>query len=121
MWLDEEGKLRARYLHRLIMDAPQGTVVDHKNGNRADNRRENLRVCSQRDNAHGARKMSRRNKSGYIGVHKAGNSWRAMIRVDNKAICLGCYGSAEDAARERDKAASVHFGPLARLNFPGVC
>jgi hypothetical protein len=121
MWSDENGKLRAAYLHRIIANPPHGMTVDHINGNKADNRRENLRVCSHRENTHGARTLSRRNKSGYIGVHKAKNSWRAMIRVDNKAICLGCHGSAEDAARARDMAARHHFGPLAKLNFPEVC
>ena len=43
---DDSTKMTIR-LHRLIMNAPEGMVVDHLNGDSLDNRRSNLRVCTQ--------------------------------------------------------------------------
>ena len=45
------GKWKYVYLHRLIMNALPSFVVDHINGNGLDNRRENLRITTQRENA----------------------------------------------------------------------
>ena len=43
-----DGSIR---IHRLIMDCPEGLVVDHLNGDRLDNRKSNLRICTQKENA----------------------------------------------------------------------
>ena len=54
--VDPRGYLAATYnkkhtvLHRLIMNAPKGYVTDHINGDKLDNRRENLRICTQHQN-----------------------------------------------------------------------
>lgn len=111
------GKVSMEYLHRLIMGSPKGLTVDHINGDKADNRRENLRVCSQKDNSRSRTKMDRRNKSGYRGVHKHRSKWRGMIRVDNHPICLGVYLDPKDAARAYDTAARHYFGEFAKTNF----
>lgn len=75
--------------------------VDHINGNRSDNRIENLRVVSHRDNARNKRK-SRANKSGHVGVseYKPGK-WRAYINTDTGMKHLGVFGSLEDAVSAR--------------------
>jgi hypothetical protein len=49
-WIDLGGKWHSEFLHRLIMSPPKGMEVDHVNGNKADNRRENLRVCTHAEN-----------------------------------------------------------------------
>jgi len=51
-----KGKVIHIRMHRYIMNAQQGQVVHHRNGNSLDNRRENLVVCTQRVN------LSYRNK-----------------------------------------------------------
>jgi hypothetical protein len=46
-----DGRRITQRLHRLVVDAPMGLVVDHLNGDRLDNRKRNLRICTQKDNA----------------------------------------------------------------------
>src|SRR4051812_16134246 len=55
------------YMHRLLLNAKKGQITDHINGNRLDNRRVNLRLCSAAQNAKNqARKVN--NTSGFKGV-----------------------------------------------------
>lgn len=107
-------------LHRYIMDAKAGDVVDHINGNTLDNRRENLRICKQTDNSRWHIDLNKNNTSGYRGVcwHEQRGKWLATIRIARKQIHLGLFESKEDAARAYDEAASLNFGDFASLNFP---
>lgn len=104
-------------LHRVIMSAPKELQVDHKNGNGLDNRKENLRLCTNIQN-HQNRKATERT-SKYKGVHwhKATNKWQVQIRVACKRKHLGVFEDEILAAKEYDKEASAHFGEFARLNF----
>ncbi len=77
------------YLHRFILGAPHGVIVDHIDGNPLNNTRENLQFSTQSRNI-------MRAKNG--GVTKARNKWRARLRVDGKMRSLGCYPSKEEAA-----------------------
>ena len=106
-------------MHRIILNAPKGTMVDHINGNGLDNRKENLRLCTTREN-NANQKKNRNNSSGYKGVAKASNcsKWRAYIRVDGVQRHLGNHNTPEEAARAYDAAAKKHFGEYAHLNFP---
>jgi len=78
------------FLHRFILDAPDGFEVDHINGDRLDNRKNNLRICKKQDNVRNTRNGIKRSSSGIIGVRKdtrCKNSWRAQIYIDkNKKI-----------------------------------
>lgn len=106
-------------MHRFILGAPSGgVVIDHINGDPLDNRRSNLRICSQRDNARNCRR-GKNNKSGFKGVSWKADigKWRARIMVDRKEISLGAFNSAEEAAKAYDAAAVQYFGQFARLNF----
>ena len=108
-------------MHRIILNAPKGTMIDHINGNGLDNRKENLRFCTKREN-NANQKKNINNSSGYKGVAKASNysysKWRAYIRVDYKQIHLGNHNTPEEAARAYDVAAKKYFGEYAHLNFP---
>jgi hypothetical protein len=97
------------FMHRQIMDAPDGMDVDHKNHNRLDNRRANLRVCTRSQNLGNKRKLS----DGFKGVHPSGKRWVAMLR---KSV-IGTFNSPEEAARAYDKAAREHYGEYAHTNF----
>jgi len=69
-------------------------VVDHINNNKSDNRLENLRLISNREN------LSRRGgASKYVGVSKFRDKWMSAIRVDGKLEYLGLYQTEENAHR----------------------
>jgi len=103
------------YMARLIMGAPGGMEVDHINGNRLDNRRANLRLCTHKQNLQN-RKRQAGGSSRYKGVHKSVGKWRAMIGYDGKLYHLGYFADEEDAAKAYNEAASERFGEFARLN-----
>lgn len=111
------GKLVCIKMHRLIMNAPNGVEVDHRFGNKLDNRRSVLRFANDADQARN-RKKHRNNTSGYIGVSKHKDRWRADIMVCGTRKYLGSRALPEDSARLYDTAAVKYFGEFARLNFP---
>ena len=107
------------YMHRLIMGAKKGDVIDHINRDTQNNQRSNLRFATHALNA--ANKGKRANAVvPFKGVtwRKDNGLYRARIRVDGKLINLGHFASAEPAARAYDVAARLHFGVFAAPNFP---
>lgn len=108
------------YMHRLIMVVPVNKVIDHINGNTLDNRKSNLRICSQRENASNV-DASRANKrlSKYKGVTIGTNKkkWVASITVNYKSIYLGSFDTEEQAALAYNEAAKEHYGEFAQLNI----
>lgn len=91
--------------------------VDHRNGNGLDNRRRNLRPATSRQNAwnRGPQSNNVVGLKGVTRITKTGR-YRASIRVNGRQRHLGCFATAEEAARAYDKAARFHFGEFARLN-----
>lgn len=98
--------------HRFAMDA--NDVIDHINGNGLDNRRSNLRECTQRQNSMNCA-ISKNNNSGVAGVSlvKSSGTWRARIMVDRKEISLGRYLDFKDAVKARRSAEEKYFGEFA--------
>lgn len=107
------------YMHRIIMNCPEGFNIDHLNHNRLDNRKVNLRLCNQHQN-NGNYRLSRHNTSGYkgVGFHKKSEKWRAYIQVSGrKQRHLGLFPTSALAAKAYDEAALGVFGDFAKLNF----
>lgn len=101
-------------MHRLITDCPAGKVVDHINGNGLDNRRENLRICSQNDNMKN-QVVHRINKLQAKGVYLPKNKrrYRATITFNGRKIRLGSYATVEEAAAAYKGAAKALGGEFA--------
>ena len=112
------GGARTEPLHRYLMKPEPGYEVDHISGNKLDNRRKNLRICSHQQNMFNQR-IRCTNSSGYQGVsyHKKAEKYEAYISRDGKKIYLGLFISAEAAAAARDCAASKLYGEYANLNI----
>ena len=87
------------------------------NGNGLDNRKANLRICSNSQNQ-ANRGVGKNNTSGFKGVWFDNRvlRWRAAIQVLKKRIQLGKFDLKEDAARAYNKAATKYFGEFALLN-----
>ena len=102
-------------LHQLIMS---DVWIDHKNGNIFDNRKENLRKCTNSENQMNA-SISKRNTSGYKGVSwdKNLNKWRVCIKIKESVVTLGYFVSKIEAAEIYNKKAHETFGEFARLNI----
>lgn len=101
-----EGKSTHILMHRAIMGAPAGMVIDHLNGNGLDNRRANLRVCSHNDNMKNI-VVSRINRLGMKGVWIAEGKFRASIRHNGVTVHLGTYASPQEAAAAYHGAAKA--------------
>ncbi|HEY5138565.1 MAG TPA: HNH endonuclease [Methylococcales bacterium] len=107
-------------MHRFILNAQKGQIVDHKNGNTLDNRRCNLRFATYQQNNQNAKK--RKNcTSIYKGVswNKACKRWDSFIKHNGKSINLGQFDNEILAAKVYDKRATELRGEFARLNFGG--
>jgi hypothetical protein len=102
-------------MHDVIMNPTDGYVVDHINGKPHDNRKNNLRICTQDKNSFN-KKLYSNNKTGYKGVYfdKKSNKWMASIGVNNKSIYLGRFNTKEEAVEVRLKAEEEYFGEFRR-------
>lgn len=110
------GRTSQVRMHRVIMDAPDDKQIDHINGDKLDNRRENLRLATNAENQRNTKRRSD-NTSGYKGVWQITNGrWRARLAVDGRDIHLGYFDTAEEAAAVRDVAALKYHGEFARTN-----
>lgn len=104
-------------MHRLILDAPDGTEVDHVNNFTLDNSRKNLRECTHTENMQN--QTPRRNTSSrYKGVYWNRNTskYRVNIVVKGERKFLGSFDDEDKAGERYNQAAEVYFGQFAHLN-----
>jgi hypothetical protein len=115
----DKGHTKSVLMHRIIMGLEKGDTrkVDHIDHNTFDNRKSNLRVCSNTDNAKNS-VIGERNTSGFKGVSWStrDEKWEAYITVDKKKINLGKYEDIYEAADVYDDAALKYFGEYALTN-----
>lgn len=115
---------RERYLHRLIIGAQQGQIVDHINGNTLDNRRCNLRIVTASQNGFNKSPRKIRNRASRfkgVGLCKQTGRWRAMISDGDRYIHLGRFDSEAHAAFAYDTASLQFHGEFGRRNFLPLC
>jgi hypothetical protein len=107
------GNRRMFYLHRELMglSAGDGLTVDHRNLDKLDNRRSNLRVIPQSGQPQNRPQINNGWTSTYRGVswHSGARKWRARIEVGGKAKLLGLFSSEEEAAEVARAARLTHM------------
>lgn len=115
----EQGVRRRVYLHRWLLDAQPGQIVDHIDGNPLNNRRANLRLATRSQNQ-ANRRRNATSRSRYKGVtwHKGRGRWMARIQVDGRRMHLGYFTTPLEAAYMYDAFAQSRFGEYARVNIP---
>jgi hypothetical protein len=107
-----------QHLHQFIV-AEKG-LVDHIDGDGLNNRRNNLRFATSKENGRNLSKWKTKTTSAFKGVsfRKSSNSWRAYVYTDGRQTHLGMFETEELAARAYDKKCVELFGEFARPNFP---
>lgn len=95
-------------MHQLLSPCLNGYVIDHKNGNKLDNQRNNLRMCRQSDNVknHVVHKTSTTGVSG-VTWNKKNQNWRVRIGKD---ISVGSFANFDNATNARKNAEEKYFG-----------
>lgn len=103
-------------MHRALMNAFPGQLVDHINNNRLDNRVANLRFATPTENVHNQTKQAG-TSSKYRGVCASRGKFKANIIKQNKSYFLGMFEKEEDAAEAYNKKATELYGEHAKLNI----
>ena len=110
-------------MHRYLLGLTDPKIqADHKNLNGLDNRLENLRVATPRQNNINREKLNNCS-SKYKGVNVEKYGFRVRIRIMNennisKRLHLGYFQDEIEAAKVYDEAAKKYHGEFAILNFP---
>lgn len=114
------GGLISVNMAKLVMRYVGDKVVDHINGDSLDNRKCNLRLCTQLQNMKNL-SLYKRNTTGHKGVsyRKESGRYRARITNDNKTYTIGHYKTAKEAAIAYNEVAKVMHGEYANLNKEG--
>lgn len=109
----DKGRSQNLSLHRLLMGSPpaDGLIVDHKDTNKLNNKRSNLRWVTKQQNAHNSNPVT-----GYKGVRLDEGRYTATLR----GLHLGSFATDVEAAQAYDKAARHFYKEFAFLNFPEV-
>lgn len=106
-------------MHAFLYDGPECEYIDHKNRNRLDNQKTNLRPSKFSDNlSNSAARFGRKYKGVYEEKHKKLRRFHAHANKDGKSYSFGRYLTAEEAALAYDKGIKKLRGEFAYLNFP---
>jgi hypothetical protein len=109
-----EGRNSTILMHRHLLGLEPGDrCVDHVDGNGLNNKRENLRIVSKKENAWNRTRKAPGGSSRIKGVSRDGLRWRARITKEGKTITLGTFDTEESAGAAYEKAARDMFSVFA--------
>jgi len=111
----KNGKPTLVLLHRVLLGKPPvGQVTDHINGDKLDNRRENLRFCSSQQNQINRKNLNKNNTSGVRGVtwNAARQKWQVRLFINGINLYLGSFKTLTEAEEVRRKAEIDYFGEI---------
>ena len=113
--LNEDGTFsnKTTYLHRLLMDCPDGMDVDHINHNTLDNRKSNLRIVPRKYNMRNRKGLNSNNTSGYRNVSLIDNKWVVQLQVNGKNKRLGAFDDVHEAGVYAKEMREKYYGKYA--------
>ena len=115
------GKQYLLMMHRAIMglDKKDNRYVDHIDGDSLNNKRENLRICTNQENQYNQKGPNKDGSSGYRGVtwSKKNGAWQVSVRKGGVLYHGGYFNAPQIAAISRDTLAIKLHGRFANLNF----
>lgn len=128
-----KGDKKKIRMQRAIMNPPEGMVVDHIDHNPLNNQKNNLRICTRKQNSQNRSPLKRETSSKYIGVKWAKRNhkhklrfgelktychgyWVARVKADKKEYHLGYFKDEKEAALAYNQKAKELFGEFANLN-----
>ena len=103
-----------QYLHRFILNAGKGIIIDHIDRDKSNNKRENLRIATKSLNNYNRDVKSQHGRGIYFD--KFGNRFRACISYKNKTLKLGSFKTARDAKEAYNSKAVEIYGESAELH-----
>ncbi|MCC6463492.1 MAG: HNH endonuclease [Saprospiraceae bacterium] len=121
-WKKADGgfKTETIYLHKIIAEKFLGDqkldkkrLVGAKNGDKLDCRLDNL-LYRSRSVASRQRKTS--SKTGFTGVYREHNRFRAVISIRGKSVHIGMFDTAEEAASAYNKVSRETYGEEGKIN-----
>ena len=103
-------------MHRQILGATKGQIIDHIDRNGLNCQRKNMRFCTSSDNS--CNKIDGKGNAKYKGVSKCShtNSFCVRINKNRKPIYIGRFRDEIEAAKAYNKAAKIYHGEFAKLN-----
>ena len=107
-----ERRRQRIYLHRVVMNATKGTEVDHINGDGLNNRKQNLRICSHRENLENRHSAAAGSLSGVLHVHclrGRNKPFYVRLKRNGRIVRRGYYLTVEEA---RAVAERIRSGEL---------
>jgi len=104
-------------MHRLILNAQPGEIVDHIDGNGLNNQKSNLRICTVQENIRNMKAILGKSKYKGVSFKKNMKKWQANIGFNYKMLFIGYFQTQEQAAAAYDEVARALFGDYANLNF----
>lgn len=109
------GKRKIVYMHREVAKTPQDMLTDHKNFNKLDNRRKNLRICTKRENQ--IHQTNSRNTSGIRGISydKNSNKWIIQFSPQKYKYKRIYLNSKQDAIKKYNKMVKKYYGEFGIL------
>jgi HNH endonuclease len=112
------GVRKTTWMHRELIKPEIGVFVDHIDGNKLDNRKGNLRICTPSENSRNRGPNKSRNLPKGAHWKPRDNIFHSQIKVNYKAIHLGRFATAQEAANAYNEAAIKYHGEFARINKP---
>jgi hypothetical protein len=110
------GERKYIYMHKVIVNTPEGMLIDHRDGNGLNNQRRNLRTATINQNSQNRRPyFSASSRFKGVSWHKSSGKWQARITLNGKQIRLGSFSDEKKAASAYYEAAKQMFGEFAKI------